>query len=178
MPITEFATFRFKEPFTLDSDEVRTKFRTLSIWQSEWSKYHLTFYNATEDPALVYLISGWDNISAHMEWIESERNQTLLKIFDPILSIVDFVHLEIDFAQIPPETQVLAFKKVIENEKDIDYAIRSEEFVEGEKLWSGQGRAIEKTENYILVAYRNAKHSTTKESGPSQLATLRRLDFI
>jgi len=176
MPITEFVTFRFKEPFTLESDEVRTKFCTLSNWQSEWSKYHLTFYNATEDPALVYLISGWDNISAHMEWIESERNQTLLKIFDPILSIVDFVHLEIDFAQIPPETQVLAFKKVAENEEDtIDHAIWSEE---GGKLWSGQGRAIEKPENYILVAYRNAKHSTTKESGPPRLETMSRLDFI
>jgi len=133
------------------------------------------FYNSTEDPALVYLISGWDNISAHMEWIESERNQTLLKIFDPILSIVNFVHLEIDFAQLPPETQVLAFKKVVENEEDIlDHAIRSEE---GENLWSGQGRAIEKPENYILVAYRNAKHPTTTESGP-RLATMRRLDFI
>src|SRR5260221_4176618 len=108
MPVTELATFRFKVPHTLNDSEVRSQFQKLSSWQSGWSKYPLTSYNAVDDPAIVYLVSGWEDVQAHMKWIESDGNQELLRIFDSILSIVDFAHLEIEFTLIPSDTELLA----------------------------------------------------------------------
>lgn len=163
MPVTEFVTFRLKAPYTLDNGEVRSNFQKLSSLQSKWSKSPLTFYTARDDPSVIHLLSGWDDVPAHMKWVESEGNQTLIRLFDPILSIVDFTHLEIDFAAIPSDTELLVYRKGV---ADVGEEISSKIFdaqPEGVKLWSGQGKAVDGTEVYHLMAYRNFDFETTPD---------------
>ncbi len=161
MPVTEFVTFRFKEPYTLDNEEVRSQFRKVAAWQSEWSNYPLTFYKSVEDSALLYLVSGWKDVDAHGEWIKSERNQNLLQIFDPILTIVDFVHLEMDFAVIPSDSQVLLFSE--EEHNGSEQSIQDLGNLKGVKSWCGQGRAIEKPREYYFAAFRDTSYLTAIE---------------
>jgi hypothetical protein len=155
MPVTEFVSFRFKAPHTLHDDDVRSNFQKVSSWQSEWSKYPLTFYNAVDDPSVVYLVSGWEDVEAHMKWIESEKNQTLLKIFEPILSIIDFAHLEIDFTMIPSDTKLLVYRKGAANDGEERSTIWLDTDAERFEIWSGQGKAVEGGEVYYFKAYGN-----------------------
>ena len=179
MPVTEFVKFRFKEPYTLDNEEVCSQFRKVSAWQSEWSNYPLTFYKSVEDPALLYLLSGWKDVDAHGEWIKSERNQNLLQIFDPILTIVDFVHLKIDFAVIPSDTQLLLFRE--EENDGSDNSIRDlrwlEEHLKGVKSWCGQGRAIEKPREYYLATFCDTSYLTIEKELASRWTFLQRVYF-
>jgi len=157
MPVTELVKFRFKAPHTPNDSEVRSQFQKLSSWQSEWSKYPLTFYNAVDDPAIVYLVSGWDDVQAHTKWIESDGNQKLLRIFEPILSIVDFAHLEIEFNLIPSDTELLAYRKGIINDGPEISKECFDMHVEGVKLWSGQGKVVDGVEVHYFEAYRNVE---------------------
>ncbi|KAF8646938.1 hypothetical protein AX16_007030 [Volvariella volvacea WC 439] len=109
MPVLELATLQLFEPHHFYSETVHKHFRTLSQWQAEWSGYPLTFYTSNlddatgeiTDPTTVFLISGWKSVDAHNEWIKSEGNQELLRLLLPFLSIKDFVHLAVDFDDIP-----------------------------------------------------------------------------
>ena len=176
MPVTELVTFRFKTPHTLNDDEIRSEFRKLSSWQSEWSKYPLTFYNAVDDPAVVYLVSGWEDVPAHMKWIESEGNQTLLRIFDPILSIVDFAHLEIDFTLIPSDTGLLLYRKGTAS----DGLEISTEWVDkhaGVNTWSGEGKVIDGVGMLYFKAYRNVESLGLGNFPDCQWKFMRRIYF-
>jgi len=174
MPVTELVTFRFKAPHTLNENDVRSQFQKLSSWQSGWSKYPLTFYNAVDNPAIVYLVSGWEDVQAHMKWIESDGNQELLRIFDPILSIVDFAHLEIDFTLIPSDTELLAYRKGIAND---GAEISRDTNVEGVKLWSGQGKVVDGVEVHYFEAYRNLESLKLGGFSDRQWNFMRRIYF-
>ena len=163
MPVTEFVAFRLKAPYTLNDKDTRSNFQTLSSWQSDWSKYPLTFYNAVDDPAIVYLVSGWKDVEDHMKWIGSERNQSLIKIFEPILSIIDFAHVEVDFRLIPSDTGMLVYRKDTANDEQeistegIDIQTKEVE------LWSGQGKVIDGEGVYHFKALKNLESLSSAE---------------
>ena len=178
MPVTEFVEFRFKEPYTVDNAEVCSQFRKVSAWQSEWSNYPLTFYKSVEDPALLYLLSGWKDVDAHGDWIKSERNQNLLQIFDPILRIIDFAHLAIDFADIPSDTRMLLFREEeSDSSENPTHWQDLEEHLKEVKSWCGQGRAIEKPREYHFAAFCDNNYLTIEKELPSDWKVLQRVYF-
>ncbi|KAJ3514204.1 hypothetical protein NLJ89_g2504 [Agrocybe chaxingu] len=174
MPITEFATLRIKEPYTLQDEDLHGHFRTLSKWQAEWSSFPLTFYTNVDDHSLIYLISGWESVEAHMKWIASERNQELLRIFDSFISIAAFAHIDIDFTEIPEGTQVLALRKGEPGD------IGAEEGL-GPHMWTDGGRDLEESSHdmYRIWAYGEIEfqaNAALKSAGGVQL--LRRINPV
>jgi len=180
MPVTEFVGFKFNAPHSPNDTEVRSHLQKLASWQSAWSKYPITFYNAVDDPAVVYLVSGWEDVSAHMKWIGSEGNQILLRFFDPILYIIDFAHLGVDFSLIPSDTELLVFRKDSDSDEG-DISTNSVDVHDEVALWSGQGKIIDegerKGEVYYFRAYRNFESFKSGEHRGHQWKLMRRIHF-
>ncbi|KAG1756906.1 uncharacterized protein EDB91DRAFT_1041182 [Suillus paluster] len=78
MPITELATLSLIPPNNLSDPHIVNLFFKVSSWQRSSSGYPLCFFINPEEPAEIYLITGWDDVRAHEKWIASSRNQELL----------------------------------------------------------------------------------------------------
>lgn len=166
MPVTEFVAFKLKAPHNLNDEDTRSNFQKISSWQSDWSKYPLTFYNAVDDPAIVYLVSGWKDVEDHMKWIGSEKNQILLQIFQPILSIIDFAHIDVDFRLIPSDTELLVYlKDTAKDEKEV-YTAGLDMQTKEVELWSGQGKVIDGEGVYHFKALKNLPESSISPDQP------------
>ncbi len=96
MTVTEFATLKLLSPHTWDAPDIQAFFRTLSVQQGAWSGYPLRFFADTTDPQLIYLITGWESVPAHYEWIASEQNQKLLERGKGMLEVEGLAHAEVD----------------------------------------------------------------------------------
>ncbi|KAK0200354.1 hypothetical protein DFS33DRAFT_1387564 [Desarmillaria ectypa] len=99
MTITEFAELQFQSATFLSQPSLRDLLLRLRTDQGAWSGFPVYFYMKDSEKVL-YLISGWQNVPAHEEWIASDENQTLLKLFKPHVQITDFVHLDVEFGGI------------------------------------------------------------------------------
>ncbi|PBK63598.1 hypothetical protein ARMSODRAFT_861174, partial [Armillaria solidipes] len=96
MTITEFAELQFHSADFLSQPSLRDLLLRLRTNQSAWSGFPVYFYTAKNSEKVIYLISGWQSVPAHEEWIASDENQTLLKLFEPHVQITDFVHLDVE----------------------------------------------------------------------------------
>ena len=96
MTVTEFATLKLVSPHTWTSPDVQAFFQTLSAQQGAWSGYPLRFFADTTDPQLIYLITGWESVAAHYEWISSEQNQALLERAKGMIEVEGLAHAEVD----------------------------------------------------------------------------------
>ncbi|TBU50288.1 hypothetical protein BD309DRAFT_945799, partial [Dichomitus squalens] len=96
MTVTEFATLKLVYPHVWGSPEIQAFFATLSTQQGAWSGYPLRFFEDTTDPRLIYLITGWEGVAAHYEWIRSEQNQQLLERSKGLLEVEGVAHAELD----------------------------------------------------------------------------------
>ncbi|THV07348.1 hypothetical protein K435DRAFT_574949, partial [Dendrothele bispora CBS 962.96] len=112
MPITELAILRLSHPTTttFTTPPIPAHFALLSQRQSAWSGYPLTFYHNITDPSFIYLLSGWDSVAAHGEWIKSDENQELLELLGPYLTVEQLAHLDMDFRSVPEGQQLLIAK--------------------------------------------------------------------
>ncbi len=99
MTITEFAELQFHSADFLSQPSSRDLLLRLRTNQGAWSGFPVYFYTKDSEKVL-YLISGWQSVLAHEEWIASDENQTLLKLFEPHVQITDFVHLDVEFGGI------------------------------------------------------------------------------
>ncbi|SJL06619.1 uncharacterized protein ARMOST_09961 [Armillaria ostoyae] len=99
MTITEFAELQFHSADFLSKPSLRDLLLRLRTNQGAWSGFPVYFYTKDSEQVL-YLISGWQSVLAHEEWIASGENQTLLKLFEPHVQITDFVHLNVEFGGI------------------------------------------------------------------------------
>ncbi|RXW20456.1 hypothetical protein EST38_g5394 [Candolleomyces aberdarensis] len=99
MTITEFASLKLKAPYTVTSDPLPELFNLVRERQSAWSSYPLFYVTDTSDKSIVHILSGWDSVSAHEEWIKSDGNQDLLKGFASYLEDVTLRHLDVPFAK-------------------------------------------------------------------------------
>ncbi|KAK0218762.1 hypothetical protein IW262DRAFT_1054589 [Armillaria fumosa] len=99
MTITEFAELQFHSADFLSQPSLRDLLVRLRTNQGAWSGFPVYFYTKDSERVL-YLISGWHSVSAHEEWIASDENQALLKLFEPHVQITDFVHLDVEFGGI------------------------------------------------------------------------------
>ncbi|KAI0723852.1 hypothetical protein C8T65DRAFT_627662 [Cerioporus squamosus] len=96
MTVTEFATLRLASSYTWDSSEIQAFFQTLAVQQAEWSGYPLRFFEDTTDTRIIYIITGWESVPAHYEWIASVQNQNLLEKAKGLIELVDLEHAELD----------------------------------------------------------------------------------
>ncbi|PIL24352.1 hypothetical protein GSI_14105 [Ganoderma sinense ZZ0214-1] len=96
MTVTEFATLKLVSPHTWASPDIQAFFRTLSTQQGAWSGYSLRFFADTTDPQLIYLITGWESVATHYEWIASEQNQALLERAEGMIEVEGLAHAELD----------------------------------------------------------------------------------
>ncbi|KAJ2924001.1 hypothetical protein H1R20_g13090, partial [Candolleomyces eurysporus] len=97
MAITEFASLKLKAPHTVTSDPFPELFKLVREGQSAWSSYPLLYFADTSDQSVMYILSGWESVSAHEEWIKSDGNQDLLKRFASYLEDVTLRHLNVTF---------------------------------------------------------------------------------
>ncbi|KAK7463536.1 hypothetical protein VKT23_006884 [Stygiomarasmius scandens] len=113
MPITELAILKLNPPNTLTTSPIPEHFALLQTRQSAWSSYPLRFYYNIANPSLIYLLSGWDSVDAHGEWIKSDGNQELLKLLGPYLTVEQLAHLDMDSGDMPEgqESQDLLIAK-------------------------------------------------------------------
>ena len=97
MTITEFASLKLNAPYTVTSDPLPELLKLVRERQSAWSSYPLLYFTDASDKSVVHILSGWDSVSAHEEWIKSEGNQDLLKNFASYLEDVTLRHLNFAF---------------------------------------------------------------------------------
>ncbi|KAK0187194.1 hypothetical protein F5146DRAFT_766602 [Armillaria mellea] len=97
MTITEFVELQFHSVDFLSQPSLRDLLLRLRTNQGAWSGFPVYFYTTKDSENILYLISGWQSVPAHEEWIASDENQTLLKLFEPHVQITDFVHLDVEF---------------------------------------------------------------------------------
>ncbi|PAV23973.1 hypothetical protein PNOK_0104100 [Pyrrhoderma noxium] len=91
MPITELATLQLKPGKTWA--DILPLIQTASREQSSWSGYPLYFFDDIHTPGLFYLLSGWESVHAHEQWIASPTNQDLVKALTPNCDVLGLRHL-------------------------------------------------------------------------------------
>ncbi|KAH8813829.1 hypothetical protein DL96DRAFT_1505161 [Flagelloscypha sp. PMI_526] len=95
MPVTELATFTLK-PSVLPNDPILLNILdSASVQQSKWSGIPLLFFQ--DGQTRIYLLSGWQSVEAHYEWIATDENKKLMEQLTPLIENVELVHLDIDF---------------------------------------------------------------------------------
>jgi len=174
MPVTEFATLKFKEPFTIDHPPIRQGFQTLFVQQAEWSGYPLTLYINTQNEQLVYLVSGWESVEAHNKWIASQANKDLLAFFEPFITIDDFAHVAIDFAQFPTNAEVLTCRKYSVGDQHHGLGDEGGPSKNQEEIWAAEGKGEEKPTDIYRFAVLKAPQSNLDDLG---LITMKRIHF-
>ena len=103
MTVTEFASLELLPLEKLDP-LLAELFEKLASWQAGWSGYQLLFFTDVNNPAKIYLVTGWKDVEAHKEWIASDQNQELLfkyTINKQYLKIIGMVHIDMDFDEVP-----------------------------------------------------------------------------
>ncbi|KAF8912194.1 hypothetical protein CPB84DRAFT_1761584 [Gymnopilus junonius] len=159
MPVTEFATLKLKEPYTTNNEDLRKLFQSVAKQQATWSGYPLTFYHNAQNPSLLHIVSGWKNAHAHQKWIASEENQKYLSVFDPLLSVEGLAHVDVDFAQVPSNTQVLVFRKRASDDEETKPANGTT--IGRQPAWAGEGVDVDNPKDfYYFAAYDNFDEST------------------
>lgn len=94
MAVTELATLAIKPPHAVDTPALIEGLREVAKKQAAWSGFPLHFFY--DGASRIYLISGWESVEAHNEWIRSEVNQGLLVMLDEYLGVEDFMHLDVE----------------------------------------------------------------------------------
>ncbi|EUC64045.1 hypothetical protein RSOL_434630, partial [Rhizoctonia solani AG-3 Rhs1AP] len=96
-PVTEFAILRLRQDTTsLKDPQLIAGLERVGSEQSAWSTYPLYWftYSADQD-TFVCILSQWDDVPAHQEWIDSPQNQALLELLLPKLEIHSFCHADL-----------------------------------------------------------------------------------
>ncbi|KAI0636567.1 hypothetical protein C8Q77DRAFT_511144 [Trametes polyzona] len=95
MPVTEIATLKLLRPW--DAAETQGFFAAVSAQQAAWSGCPLHYFRQTAtspDPSttVVYILTGWESVDAHGEWIRSEQNRRLLERGKGLVEVVGLEH--------------------------------------------------------------------------------------
>ncbi|KAH9852740.1 hypothetical protein C2E23DRAFT_148146 [Lenzites betulinus] len=93
MPVTEIAVLKLLSRHSWDSAETRSFFAAVASQQAAWSGYPLHYFQDTSDASVVYILTGWESVPAHWEWIKSEPNQKLLELGKGLIEVVGLNHV-------------------------------------------------------------------------------------
>ncbi|KDN49696.1 hypothetical protein RSAG8_01761, partial [Rhizoctonia solani AG-8 WAC10335] len=124
-PVTEFAILRLKQDTTsLKDPELIAGLGRVSSEQSAWSTFPLNWFTYPADgDTFVCILSQWDDVPAHQEWIDSPQNQALLKLLLPKLEIHAFCHVDLHASNSGVElddilqAKQLSWRKLTEGER-------------------------------------------------------------
>ncbi|OBZ65762.1 hypothetical protein A0H81_14280 [Grifola frondosa] len=143
MTITELATLEIVSPFSWDSPEIQSFFRAASESQSAWSGYPLFFFQDKCVVKEIYLLSGWESVEAHMDWIASPRNKELLllKLGEGLFHVASLVHMNIDFSKIPRDTTYIVWGSTKER-KHMAMVMVGTVGKQREKCWTLENKGI------------------------------------
>jgi hypothetical protein len=149
MPIIEFLTIHLFPSHSFHVGHPAECLPKISAWQAEVSSYPVYFFADKGDSSIIYLISGWHDVDAHMQWMASDRCQELLKIIqaEPFCEVTGMVHLDIDFTAMPNDCDNVVVKKYDEDAvKEESGSVGQHEKVDSlasASVWTGIGKDLE-----------------------------------
>jgi len=143
MPITELAILEIVNPYTATSPLIREFFRKVSFRQAKWSGYPLLFFESTNSPSQVYLISGWTSVEAHGEWIASAENQALPKEGEGLITVIDLMHVEIEFSTMPTKAERAVWSRWEGLHYNPENSTEEDPRKASESPWSAVGRILD-----------------------------------
>lgn len=155
MTITEITILQFVPPYTKSSPEWVSWFETCAERQKAWSGHPLLFFENPQVEGSLYLVSGWTSLQAHtVEWLQSAENQPLFQLSQRMTEFKGFLHLDIDFSEMPEDVAYLEY----EEERESEGVSSGQE--RGESEWEGRGKALDEGNNskMILWAYTDLKN--------------------
>ncbi|CEL60702.1 hypothetical protein RSOLAG1IB_03941 [Rhizoctonia solani AG-1 IB] len=132
-PVTEFAILRLKSEnnTSLNDPELITGLGRVNSEQSAWSTFPLYWFTYSSDEStFVCILSQWEDVFAHQEWIDSDQNQALLKLLSPKLEIHAFCHIDLHASKSGIELGDVFLAKQLSWRK----------LTEAERVAGGQGR--------------------------------------
>ncbi|KAF9218363.1 hypothetical protein BS17DRAFT_791617 [Gyrodon lividus] len=175
MPITEFAILVFSPPHSLLDPTIRSLFQKLTAWQSECSGFPLFLFTNPDDASEVHLITGWDSIEAHDEWIKGDRNQELLRVFTTCIDLpsISMVHLDIDFESIPKGVGTM----VVERYDKGGSGVVIKRAYSNDSAWSQLGRDLAEGSRYIYHFASGVEEFGGAESGSRVLTATPRWEL-
>jgi len=145
MPITEFASLSLIPPNKLSDPHVIELFSKVSSWQASSSGYQLCFFTNPDEPAEIHLITGWDGVAAHDEWIKSSRNQELLQNGRNFLNIMGMVHLDLDFSEFPVGVESLICVRFIGAIEDLSEEAKVKRAMHVKGGWTRYGKDVQQS---------------------------------
>ncbi|OJA11793.1 hypothetical protein AZE42_09315 [Rhizopogon vesiculosus] len=145
MPITEFASLSLMSPNKLSDPHVVELFSKLSSWQASASGYPLCFFTNQQEFREVYLVTGWNDVAAHEEWIKSARNQELLEIGGKFLDVIGMVHLDLDFSEFPVGAESLVCVRSVGGTEGQSEKGKQDNVVQVQGGWTGYGKDVQET---------------------------------
>ncbi|KAG1890859.1 hypothetical protein F4604DRAFT_1702767 [Suillus subluteus] len=179
MPITEFASLSLIPPNTLTDPHVVDFFYKVSSWQSSSSGYSLTFFTNPAESAEIHLITGWDDVRAHEEWIASSRNQELLQIAEGFLNIIGMVHLDLDFNEFPVGAESLVCVKSTAATKGVSEEAKSKSMASiPEYGWTGHGKDVQEISAGVYYFAESDAHLEPEDGGKEDMHVRTRLKRV
>lgn len=169
MPITELAILSLSHPYTTLTPNLKQTFLIATAAQAVWSSYPVYLFSDShpsnpgdgQGASAVYLVSGWESVDAHYEWIKSGENQRWMKELGQWLGEVQLRHLDFAFDKegLDVECVVYRHRKLREERGE------AEEKAEGVG-WSAIGKDLEDLESgyHQLTAYPDANALAAMEA--------------
>lgn len=149
MTITEFASLELLPLEKLDP-LLAELFEKLASWQAGWSGYQLLFFTDVNNPAKIYLVTGWKDVEAHKEWIASDQNQELLfkyTINKQYLKINGMVHIDMDFDEVPRDGKRFVCERFrswaeVDENKLTEKGAEEKKVLDSQVVWVGAGKVL------------------------------------
>lgn len=155
MTITELATLKLYNPYNATTHGIDGIFLGATAAQTKWSSQPVYLFSDHEDPQLqriIYLISGWESVSAHQEWIASDENQSWLKALEDYVDEVQLKHLDFAFEKEALDVGCVVYR---------NFKTKNDGDTEGDGAeWSAEGINLEAPDTGLhrLTAYPGVRY--------------------
>jgi hypothetical protein len=106
MPVTELTTLELDAASaqSFGSPTLQTLLHTLSVRQSAYSAYPVTFYMDGTSTSILHIISGWSGSQAYSRWIQSDHSKDVMRQLASFVTVKSVLHIAMDFDSIPRRT--------------------------------------------------------------------------
>lgn len=163
MTITELAILKLYSPYSTLTHSLDETFLSATAAQAKWSSQPVYLFSDHDDPQFqrtIYLLSGWESVAAHQEWIKSDENQAWMKALGHCVRDVQLKHLDFAF-----DKEALDVGCVVYSDRQATEAEATGAQKDG-AAWSAEGIDLEKPQSGIhrLASYAGALYSDIQAS--------------
>lgn len=103
----------------------------------------------------MYLISGWESVKKHEEWIASEENQEFLRKLASFVGIEGLVHVGVDFGGLEEEMEdVFGIEIIVRDAQAGTDAALKDGTGDVKAIWEGSGGDVEGKSGGRLFEFR------------------------